>query len=280
MTVRLTYLVDDYCTKAGLLGEHGLAILLEAPGGNVLVDTGLGLAIAYNASVLGIDFSKLDAVAITHGHNDHAGGLKVVLEQWGKGSAGSIPVCAHPGVFHHRVKKDEKGKLVDTGIPFTQEELEKSGARFVFNTEPTQLVPGIMFTGEIERGFAEIKTRSHFVYQNGDLVPDPFMDDQAAIVETDKGLCIVLGCAHAGVVNTLNHVAKITGEQSFYGLFGGTHLLQAGEEQLQETLAAIEDRNIQVLSFSHCTGIGASAFFARNFSGTYYQGISGFSIEL
>jgi len=280
MAFKITYLVDDYCTKAGLLGEHGLSILLEGPGGKVLVDTGLGLALDFNLSALGIDLSELDAVALTHGHNDHTGGLKTVLEKADRLSSGGLPVYGHRGIFSDRVKQSDSGKLLATGIPFCQKELEDFGARFIFNTQPEEIVPGITLTGVIERTFDEIKTRSHFVYQEGEMVPDPFVDDQAAIIETDKGLCIVFGCAHAGVINTLNHAARITGEDKFYGLFGGTHLLQAGEEQLRHTLAEIERRNVQVLCFSHCTGIGAGAFFAQNFSGSYYQGISGFKFEL
>lgn len=277
MTVKLTYLVDDYCSSAGLLGEHGLSVLLEAPGGTVLLDTGLGLALDFNASALGVDFADLDAVALTHGHNDHTGGLKLVLEKAGKAS---MEVYAHPGVFTNRVKRNSSGALVSTGLPFKQAELESLGAHFVLNSEPVEVVPGIMLTGYIERGFEEIQTRAHFVSLDGDLVPDPFVDDQATVVETEKGLCIVLGCAHAGVINTLNHVADITGEKEFYGLFGGTHLLQAGNEQLKQTLSEFQRRNIRLLCFSHCTGIGARAFFEKNFKGAYYQGISGFSIEL
>lgn len=278
-TVKLTNLVDDYCFKAGLLGEHGLAVFIEKSGGTVLLDTGLGLALEFNASVLGVDFASIDAVALTHGHNDHTGGLKLVLERAQKKS---FPVYTHPEVFSNRVKKNDAGKLVPTGIPFTKEELKSLGANFVFNTQPVEVVPGVTLTGVIKRGFDEIRTKSHFVYQEGEEapVPDPFIDDQAAIVETDKGLCIVLGCAHAGVINTLNHVADITGEKHFFGLFGGTHLLQADEDQLSTTLLEIERRQIKVLAVSHCTGIKAAAYLQNNFSGKHYQGISGFSITL
>lgn len=274
--VKLTNLVDDCCFKAGLLGEHGLAVLLEVPGGTVLIDTGFGLALDFNAAALGVDFASIDAIALTHGHNDHTGGVKLVLEKAGK----PVPVFAHPKVFQNRVKKNDAGKLVPTGIPFNQEELEKLGARFVFNTEPAEIVPGVTLTGPIARGFDEIRTRSHFVYREGCLVSDPFEDDQAVIIETEKGLCIVLGCAHAGVINTLNHVAEITGEKTFYGLFGGTHLLQAQEDQLQQTLGEIERRQIKVLGLSHCTGINAAAFLSKNFSGSYTQAISGCIVEI
>ena len=276
MTVKLTNLVDDYCFKMGLLGEHGLSMLLETPGGKVLIDTGSGLALDFNVAALGVDLSQVDAVAITHGHSDHIGGLKLVLEKAGK----TMPVYAHPEVFQERVKKNDAGDLSQTGSPFTREELESAGAEFIFHTEPVEVVPGIMLTGYIERGFEEIKTRSHFVYKDGDLCLDPFVDDQAAVVETEKGLCIVYGCAHSGVINTMNYVEKITGEKYFYGLFGGTHLLQAGEDQLKHTLAEIERRQVKVLGVTHCTGINAKSFFARNFTGKTCQIVSGSCIEI
>jgi 7,8-dihydropterin-6-yl-methyl-4-(beta-D-ribofuranosyl)aminobenzene 5'-phosphate synthase len=285
MSVKLTYLVDDYCTSPGLLGEHGLSILIETSGAKLLFDTGLGLALDFNASALGVDFSSIDAVALSHGHNDHGGGLKLALERIAharrsSGKSSAIPVYAHPGVFQDRFKKFDSGNIKPTGIPFSREELETLGAKLHFHTEPLEPIPGIILTGEIERGLEEVKTRSHFVNVDGELVPDSFIDDQAAIVKGDKGLSVVLGCAHAGVVNTLNYAAKLTGEQHFYGLFGGTHLLQADEEQLEMTLAAIEQRKIQVIGFSHCTGMEAIAYFTKNFGGTSYKGISGFTIEI
>ena len=118
--VKITYLADDFCPQAGLIGEHGLAVLLEAPGGTVLVDTGSGLALEHNAAALGVDFAHIDGIALTHGHNDHTGGLKLFLEKAGKSGKGRITVYGHQGIFQGRVKKNAGGKLGPTGIPFTQ----------------------------------------------------------------------------------------------------------------------------------------------------------------
>jgi len=275
--VKITTLVDDYCFRGKLLGEHGLAILLETLHGKVLFDTGQGMVLRHNILTLNVNFSDISAIAISHGHNDHTGGLKEALAIIG---ADEMPVYAHEGIFRQRKKENERGELVPTGIPFGKEELESLGASFRFNSGPEEIIKGITITGPIERGFKETKTKSHFILDKGELVEDPFDDDQALIVETGRGIVVVLGCAHAGVINTLNHVEKITGEKYFYALFGGTHLLQADKQQLESTLREIERRRIEVLGFSHCTGVRSCAYFAENFSGKYNQGDTGFSIEI
>jgi len=274
--VKITTLVDDCCFTGGLLGEHGLSVLVENEYGAVLFDTGQGMALEHNAKTMGIDPSGINAVAISHGHNDHTGGLMRVLEMMGKGA---LPVYAHRGIFRPRQKLGKEGSFMDTGIPFAQGELEKEGAVFNFNDGPKEIITGIMLTGPIERQFKETSTKSHFIDRNGELLEDPFEDDQALVVETDKGIVIIFGCAHAGVINTMNHVAKITGEKRFYALLGGIHLLKADRKQLENTLREIERRDVNIIAFSHCTGFHSCAFFAEHFRGKYCQNDVGFSIE-
>jgi len=274
--VKITTLVDDCCFTGGLLGEHGLSILVENKYGAVLFDTGQGMALEHNIKAMGLDLSDLNAAAVSHGHNDHTGGLMKVLEMRGKDG---LPIYAHRGIFNPRQKLGKDGRPADTGIPFTQVELEKEGAVFKFNYGPTEIITGIMLTGPIERLFKETSTKFHFIVKNGEFVEDPFEDDQALVVETSKGIVIIFGCAHAGVINTMNHVAKITGEKRFYALVGGTHLLKADRKQLENTLREIEKRDVNIIAFSHCTGFHSCAFFAEYFRGKYYQNDVGFSIE-
>lgn len=266
----------DYCFGNDAIGEHGLTILIETKEGKLLFDTGQGLALGYNLAALGWNLSGLECIAISHGHNDHTGGLLEALKLCGDRE---IPVYGHKDIFAERFKVSPKGEA-PTGCPFTREELEATGARFIFNDKPLELLPGIMLTGPIQRGFSEPAGKSHFIVENKQRVPDPFRDDQALVLTTKKGIVIIYGCAHAGVINTMDHVEKITGEKKFYALLGGTHLLQADQGVLEKTLGQIEKRGVEVLGFTHCTGLNAIAYFNTHFSGKNYDASTGFSIEI
>lgn len=275
-SVKLKVISTDYCFRVDTIGEHGLTCLIENDYGKILFDTGQGLCTSHNLEVLGWDLSNLDGIAISHGHNDHIGGLIEVLRIC---KAGEMPVYGHKDIFADRIKIYPWGEG-PTGPPNTREEYENAGAKFFFNDGPVELIKGITLTGPIERSFSETNTKSHFQIINGEKLPDPFDDDQALIIETNKGLVIVFGCAHAGVINTMNHVEKLTGEKKFYGLFGGTHLLEANGEVLEKTLKEVEKREVKLLGFNHCTGINSIAYFNQNFSGQYCDASTGFSIEI
>ena len=164
-----------------------------------------------------------------------------------------------------------------TGMAHSREDLEKLGARFFFNRTPVEVVEGMVLTGEIKRYIDELPGGTHFIKVGEELLADPFLDDQALVIESNKGLIVILGCTHAGIKNTLKHIEEMTGEKTLYAIFGGTHLLRSEEEQLQSALEEIERRKVKVLGLSHCTGIRPFAFFAGHFSGEYIQGHAGLS---
>ncbi|NLK00193.1 MAG: MBL fold metallo-hydrolase [Clostridia bacterium] len=274
--VKIKVVSTDYCYRIDAIGEHGLTVIVENDHGKVLFDTGQGLALKHNLDVLGWNLENLDAIAISHGHNDHTGGLLQALELSG---ADEIPVYGHEDILLERIKVYPWGEG-PTGTPLPRKDYEKAGAKFIFNEEPVELIKGVRLTGPIERGFVETNTTAHFQIIDGQKVQDPFHDDQALIVETDKGLIIVFGCAHAGVINTMNHVEKVTGEKKFYGLLGGTHLLEADDTVLEKTLKEIENREVQILGFTHCTGLDQIAYFNRHFKGKCCDASTGFLLEV
>lgn len=270
MTTRLTILCDNSVTpQMGLLGEHGFSCLVETPGGPWLFDTGQGLAISQNCRVLGKDLSGLRGVILSHGHYDHTGGLPEVLHR-----TGPVPVFAHPDIFTERYRT-ASGQRRFIGLPYLREYLESLGAEFHLLTDWTEVGTGLFASGEIPR---------HPDFQSGDsgLVtvsggseqPDRLADDLSLVLETKRGLVVLLGCAHAGLANILRQVQKKSGRERIYAVLGGTHLGFAGAAQFEEAAQALEAAGVERIGLSHCTGPEAAArLHARLGSKVFFAGV-------
>jgi len=276
MAVKVTVLVENSVFfMRGLLAEHGWSVFLETDNGNYLLDTGPGKAIINNARLLGKELSSLKGIILSHHHYDHTGGLLQVLEQ-----TGPIDVYAHPELF----KKSyvlRKGKEEYIGIPYTQEELEQKGARFKFNTGWQELSPGIYLTGEIPRLTSfETGPADMFCKSEGNYTKDLLADDQALAVVTEQGLSVILGCCHAGIVNTLKYIMEKTGHERVNTILGGTHLEPQSEEAKDLSIQWLKKLNIKSLGTSHCTGTSTSARLAREFGERFFFANVGTSVQL
>ena len=262
MKTRLTILCENSVgVPFDVIGEHGFACFVETERGDYLFDTGQGFGILPNAMALGKDLKKIDAVMISHGHYDHTGGLPAVLKL-----RGTVPVHGHPDMFVERFF-EFGGKRRAIGIPFRRSWLESLGADFRLDAGMTEVGQGVFLTGEIprktpfEKGDANMTARM----EDGRVVdPDPILDDLSMVVDSEKGLILVLGCAHAGMVNIIEHVMARTGRDRIHAIIGGTHLGFSSEAQFDETLKAIDRYHIEKLGVSHCTGLmKASQLHAR-----------------
>ncbi len=263
----LTILVDNIVPgKSETLGEHGFSVYLETSKGNFLFDTGRGKAIIHNAVECRKDLKRLKKVILSHGHADHTGGLPEVLRFHDQ-----IDVLGHPDIFLNRFRMDGKGNRKYGGIPYTRGYLEKKGARYSFNTESIEIDSGIYLTGEVPRTteFEGGDIGNRFADRNGEIVPEVISDDQAMAIKTKRGILIVLGCAHSGMINTINHVVQITDVDTIFGIVGGTHLDFSGEAQLEETIEALKTYEIQNLIPAHCTGLSASIRLREQFSNNF-----------
>jgi 7,8-dihydropterin-6-yl-methyl-4-(beta-D-ribofuranosyl)aminobenzene 5'-phosphate synthase len=271
MTIKLTTLCENTAGNAGIVAEWGWSIFIEADDTNILFDTGGGFATARNADKFGIDLKRIDKIVLSHAHGDHTGGLREVLQK-----TESPEVIAHPAVWIPKYKKDkDKDSPTYKGIPFAREELEKYG-KFTLSKQPVKLSKNITTTGEVARvtDFEEIETS--FLVKEGDtFVQDVFPDDLALACKTEKGLVIILGCAHRGIVNTIHHAMKITGEDRVHTVLGGTHLYPKKKEQVVQTIAALKDMDIDNIGVSHCTGFNAAADIKSAFGDKFFLNNAG-----
>ena len=263
MATTLTIITENTVVgkRDGLYAEHGFSLFLERPGLRMLFDTGpAGIATLHNAPRLGIDLRVADAIALSHGHADHTGGLLGVLRTIGK----PIPVFAHPGIFGDRYSRRADGNITYAGMPYKREALEGLGATFELSPEFRAIADGVYVTGQIPRRRAfETGDAELYVRRNGTLVEDPLLDDQSLVIETEDGLLVILGCCHAGLVNTLDQVRALLPGRPIHTVLGGTHLGFAPAEQLEQTAAVLRTLDIRTIGLSHCTGLKAGASLVR-----------------
>ncbi len=247
---RITVLVENTAGGRGLLGEHGLAFWIEHGSRNILFDTGQGLVLSHNARKLGIDLQRTHAVVLSHGHYDHTGGLVDVLR-----SAWRTKVYAHPAAFSAKFARNADGTSRDVGMPLLDEKRVTEQAELVRVTEPQPVCGGVRLTGPVPRTTDFENTGGAFFKDKACTEPDGLVDDQAAFIETSAGTVVILGCAHAGVINTLRHVQALTDNRPIHTVIGGMHLLHAGPERMDRTVAALRQLNVQRLAPCHCTGL-------------------------
>lgn len=280
MKMKVTILCENTVgTPLPVIGEYGFSAFIETDDGNYLFDTGQGFGIINNAFVLGKDLKGLKKIFISHGHNDHTGGLPAVLN-----ITRQVEVVVHPDIFLERffyLKTPQITIKKFIGLEYKRAYLEDLGAKFVLEKEFCEVAEGIYLTGEVPRRMSFEKGDPNLVVmENGDFVPDKLLDDQSLAIDTEKGLVVVLGCAHAGTINILNHFAEKTGKDSIYAVIGGTHLGFAGVEQMDETIKALKDYKVERIGVSHCTGMQASCRFAKEFKDNFFFGNVGAALEV
>lgn len=261
MNYKITTLVDNTVSLSAnrLIGEHGLSLYLETKNHTILFDTGQHVALCHNAEILDIDLSRIDTVVLSHGHYDHTGGLKRLLK-----TNTAFRLYAHPDVFEDKLRSVKK-TYKKIGIPLKKDELENSDVRLSLGKSSREIAPGIFTSGEIplENDFESIES-GFFVKRDSRIVHDTLADDQALILDTRKGLVVLLGCSHRGVINTLNHVRNLSGKKKIYAMIGGLHLGKASDAKLEKIIDHLAGFSLEKIGVSHCTGTNATlALFNR-----------------
>jgi len=270
MEVVVTILADNQVDRGdGLLAEHGFCLLV-AGDSQVLFDTGQTDVCLRNASRLGVDLSDVRAVVLSHGHYDHGGGLAALTSHLGQ-----LDVYLHPAAFAAKYARCP-GSAEDrhVGLRYDADTLTRMGATVHAEAGVQELGPGLLITGEIPRATRfEEAARDFWAKGNDGFHPDPLQDDQALVLRTADGLVVLLGCAHAGVVNTVRYASKLTGDKRIRAVIGGLHLASASQQRIEQTVTALQELGVEQLVACHCTGFLArirlhQAFGKRFMNGT------------
>ena len=266
------YLIDPHLpiVNYGLHAEHGLAFHIETVVNGVshsfLFDFGTdSQGVLRNMELLNIDFAKLEALTVSHGHWDHYLTLVDLLKakrtkiRWG------IPLYVGEEAFVERFWRHPNGTAMSLG-QWKREDIEALGfVRIVEVKDPTPIVPGAYLTGKIEMVTEYEKGQPPLLIKRGDeFQQDFFIGEQAVVLNIKgKGLVVLSGCAHRGIVNAVKQAQKITGIQKVHAVMGGFHLLWASPEKIQTTIADIKATSPDYIVPNHCTGFGATMAFAN-----------------
>jgi len=252
-SLRFTILVDDSPGAGDLQAEHGLSVWIEADHFRVLFDTGAGATALDNARRLGFEPAEIDAIAISHGHYDHTGGMPATLAACHKAH-----VFLHPDALRERYARSTSGTVRAAGFPLGAGELFATRKEYVhWTTAVTHLHPAVFMTGEIQRSHAPEAPAGKFFLDAECTNPDPFRDEQALAFETEAGVVVFLGCSHAGVSNSLACVLNHSRSGRLRAVVGGMHLGKASAEAVALLADEIEKLHPQLVCPCHCTGNAA-----------------------
>ena len=261
----------DAHTRPQLRAEHGVSMLVTTHGGgnrdSFLFDTGVTIdGVLHNMDVLEVKGNELHAVVLSHGHTDHTRGLMGLIKRYGRPR---IPIVLHPDAYLKRKNIQPDGRESEH-IPPSKRDLEAEDVEIIEGRGPTMLVGGhALITGQIPRTTPYEKgSPAQVAWIDGKWQPDPWIhDDQAVILNVkNKGLVVLTGCGHAGVINTLKHARELTGVNQIHAVIGGFHLTgPVFEPIIAPTVQALKEFNPSIIVPQHCTGWRATHLIAGEF---------------
>lgn len=259
--IKITVLVENKAGKLGVFAEHGLSFLIETGAEKILFDSGQGFVLEHNLEQLKLSLDDVKTVLLSHGHYDHTGGLSTALSMMDNPT-----VYAHPDAVKPMFARHANGSSRSIGMSKLNKEA-LTHSNWVQTREPVELPSGLRLTGAVPRLTAYEDVGGPFYRDAVCTEPDPIEDDQAAFIETEHGSVVILGCAHSGIINTLQYIQSLTDKRPIHTVIGGMHLHSASKHRMEKTIEALRAFDIQSLFPCHCTGFAAAAQLANEFPG-------------
>ena len=255
MSVQIICVVNDRADeKSGLITEHGQSFWIQTEHGITLFDTGqTPQTLSHNLNRLGLPIRDIDRLVLSHAHYDHTGGLQAVLS-----GRTDLTIHAHPDIFRPRYSL-RHGEYRSIGLAVDRDTLARHGT-LSLSDGPTEVLPGLWTTGGITQRPEPAGSSPHlFIRDDAGWLPDPYLDDMSMMLQTARGLVVICGCCHAGILNTLFHVQEHF-DETVIAVIGGLHLLNADEPYLAHVIDVFEKLFPGVaLYLNHCTGDNAVA---------------------
>ena len=287
--LEITVVLDD-CGGYGvsLISQHGVAFLVQAKRGptckRILFDVGQNPQhLLYNLKRMEIPLSDIDMIVLSHGHRDHSRGVAEIISriQMGKMAKnrekeevdrGNLPLVAHPDLFQPVFITDPYLRQYGMINADSREKIESAGGTLLLSKKPLELMPGLLTTGEVDRQtvFEDDSELKLFTLTDGEAVENRVPEEIALVARVrDKGLVIITGCGHPGIINVIRQAQAITEEKKIEGIIGGLHLIDASNARVQATVKELGKLDFGWLAAGHCTGMRAQTELFRTFAGKY-----------
>lgn len=278
MSLKITTLIENNSDENNsLLSEHGLSLYIEIDEIKILFDTGQSGDFIKNADKLKVDLNNLDYIIISHGHYDHSGGLRKLVEN----ANNTFKFIVGNGFFYRKYKLLENGEYKYNGNSFDEKFIDINNISIKYITEDLfNITENVILFSNFERSTAfEVLNKKFYIKQNDEYLLDDFSDEIVLAVKTEKGLVVILGCSHVGVVNILKTMTNRT-EMPIYCVIGGSHLIEADDIRLNNTIKYFEENNISILRLSHCTGDNAVRKLEYEFGNRFVYNNTGHVMKL
>lgn len=276
--MKITTLIEnENGAREDLEAEHGLSIYIEVDNKNILFDTGQSGNFIDNAKALDIDLKKLDYAIISHGHYDHSGGFERLIKEINP----SIKLYIGDGFFNKKYSLRESGDYQYIGNPFDENFLKENNisTRYV-KEDIINITENLMiFTNFNRKEEFENSNQEMYLKEGDEYKKDLFLDEISIGINTNKGLVVLVGCSHVGIVNILDTIIERT-KINIYGLIGGTHLVKEDDEKINKIIEFLREKEIKLIGACHCTGKQGETMISQQLPESFINNNTGNILEV